>query len=96
METKPREAELSLSIPTQWAKAKANPVPPILHVAQERWSGWRFVQVSNDFVLRSRLFSTRAVVCGGVAGRPPAKGPVLPIGPRLLLRVIRPKNQWEL
>ena len=53
---KPREAELSLSFLT-WAKAKpGKPGPPILHAAQEFWSGWHFVQVSNDSVLRFRLF----------------------------------------
>ena len=93
VEMKPREAELSLSFLT-WAKAKpGKPGPPILHAAQEFWSGWHFVQVSND-CLAFPLISTRAVVCGGAAGRP--KGPVLLMKPRLPLRVAQSKNLREL
>ena len=64
METKPQEAALPLSLLTR-AKTKANPVPPIQRAVQEFWSSWRFVQVSNEFVLRSRLFP-RAQSCVGV------------------------------
>ena len=93
METKPREAELSLFIPT-WAKGQTRTADyassPGILVWLELCTSFQLLRLAFP------LISTGVVVRGGVTGRPLAKDSVLPMEPRLPLRITRPKNQWEL